>query len=159
MPWQPRREAATWSGAVFTPARVTLRREYDVGAELARTVYEFDPFGRLAKETRLMPDAVEAERTIEYDAAGRRKRVQEWGTSGSPGGFTDFTYEEFGRPETITAPDGTVTSFAYAGASRVDRTVSVQGAEAVPVRELYDRFGRLTGMERKRRPQNFSRQS
>jgi YD repeat-containing protein len=159
MPWQPRREAATWSGAVFTPARVTLRREYDVGAELARTVYEFDPFGRLAKETRLMPDAVEAERTIEYDAAGRRKRVQEWGTSGSPGGFTDFTYEEFGRPETITAPDGTVTSFAYAGASRVDRTVSVQGAGAVTVRELYDRFGRLTGMERKRRPQNFSRQS
>jgi hypothetical protein len=41
----------------------------------------------------------------------------------------------------------------------VDRTVSVQGAGAVTVRELYDRFGRLTGMERKRRPQNFSRQS
>jgi RHS repeat-associated protein len=140
------------AGPPFAPARVTVLTDDDGGTPWGERVYEYDGFGRLAREQRRMPDGALAERTIAYDEQGRRERVSEWGPSGDPGDETIFAYDEFSRPVTITAPDGTVTSFAYEGVSQIDRTVQVQldsdpTLEAVTTRETHDRFGRLRSVQ------------
>lgn len=140
---------ASWNGTTFTPATVTIEKISSGGALLAQSEVEFDDQGRLAAERRLMPDGTESERRHTYNARGWRLTSSEWSPGCSPPcGVTTFSsYDPFGRPGLITAPDQKTTSFAYSGVSRVERTVNIGGAGYVTTREQYDRFGRLHAVQ------------
>ncbi|MGB5342497.1 MAG: hypothetical protein WBP67_10445, partial [Thermoanaerobaculia bacterium] len=125
------------------PAKVTVTQTGWLGL-LAESEFEFDGFGRIATERRLMEGGLPAERATTYDEAGRKATLSEWGNLSSVTEFLD--YDEFDRPGRIKAPDNAEVSFAYQGVRVVDRTVEIAksaGATDVTTRETYDRQGRL----------------
>lgn len=114
--------------------------------------YRYDGFGRLIEEVQGMPAGVSSKRVIEYEAAtGLKKSVTELGqiTTQRPAlPKTQFEYDVLGRPTTITAPDGSTTTFAYQGNRLKTRTFSVatsiSGAEtSAQTTEHSDGFGNL----------------
>jgi RHS repeat-associated protein len=140
----------------WVPARVTMTR----GS--TQSDYQFDPFGRLWREKKLMPDGTTSVRETRIDAEGRQTAVSEleklvvpMDTPGAPphtdldftpSHWTSFAYDGFARPLQVDAPDGSRTVFSYGGVETVTRTVSVAAGEtesAVSTVETYDRQGRL----------------
>jgi RHS repeat-associated protein len=140
----------------WVPARVTMTR----GS--TQSDYQFDPFGRLWREKKLMPDSTTSVRETRIDAEGRQTAVSEleklvvpMDTPGAPphtdldftpSHWTSFAYDGFARPLQVDAPDGSRTVFSYGGVETVTRTVSVATGEtesAVSTVETYDRQGRL----------------
>jgi len=146
-----------------TPARVTALQRVNgskTGTILAGREYEFDPIGRLSKEKQLLsgqswPSGLPCttqcnQRVTSYDTMDRKASVSEWqGYNPATAYRTDYVFDLFGRPTTITPPDGTAhnITFAYNGVRQVDRTVKIAtapGAESpVTSSEEYDRQGRL----------------
>ena len=137
-------------------AKLQIRRR-DNGSQAATVMAEselrFDSFGRLAEELRRMPGAsVWASRETKYDAEGRRASISEWGTFAKKTTYSG--YDPFGRPTTITPPDGAAhaVTLTYKGIRQVERRTKVGTAAAEPggvleteslTTEVYDRQGRL----------------
>ena len=137
-------------------AKLQIRRR-DNGSQAATVMAEselrFDSFGRLAEELRRMPGAsVWASRETKYDAEGRRASISEWGNFAKKTTYSG--YDPFGRPTTITPPDGAAhaVTLTYKGIRQVERRTKVGTAAAEPggvleteslTTEVYDRQGRL----------------
>lgn len=125
------------------------------GASSHEKEWEFDPFGRLVLEKRLMPTTVRkwSGRKTAYDSAGRRESVSEEeemaGTPFVPQYKTLYgDYDAFGRVGTITSPDGKQVTFTYTGDRVTTRTFAVAMPgnaldTLVQVTEERDRSGRL----------------
>lgn len=125
------------------------------GTALTNSSYTFDAFGRIVKESTVLPSNVVSSRHITYDQLGRRKTVSEAGAlSGLP--VTTFDYDSLGRVQSITGPDGAVTSFAYTGIAKKDREAGIwMGGTSdtrVKTTEQYDGYGRLVAVVEKSGP-------
>jgi RHS repeat-associated protein len=143
---------------VYTPAsgpgvlaRVDIDRKNNAGTvALARSRVYFDALGRVWKEEQLMPSGAWSARETLYNGQGWKSSVSEQGTLSKKTIFGG--YDPFGRPGTITAPDGKQVALAYAGARSLTRTVQVgTGRDGfgnvvespAATTETYDRQGRL----------------
>jgi RHS repeat-associated protein len=120
--------------------------------------YQYDGLGRVWREKTLMPDNAWSVGETTYDAAGRvsataapeKLVVTTTEYNFVPSRWTTFDgHDPFGRPSTITTPDGKATTKSYAGVSSSTVTVLINGATGeapVTSREAYDRQGRLIAM-------------
>lgn len=130
-----------------TPAEVLATT--GSGTASTSSKYQFDSIGRIWREHRKMPDATWSARETLYDVLGRRKSVSEFaifGTSFNPSKTVYGSFDAFGRPGSITAPDGKETTFTYTGNRLTNRTQHVAtaaGEVAVTTAEEVDRAGRL----------------
>lgn len=154
-----------WVETVYTKAEVAFNVPYTMhqnrrangsktAAILDQTETLFDRFGRVWQERELMPAGVWATRETLYNNSGWTTSVSSW-QSGTPTRKTIFSgYDPFGRPGTITPPDGSGhnVTISYAGERSVTRTVKIGGSRDVngnivesgaATTELYDRQGRL----------------
>jgi YD repeat-containing protein len=120
------------------------------GTTRMEQTWEFDAFGRISIEKRLMPDSTLSGIKTTYDHAGRRKSVSEQetvsGAAFNPVNVTTFSgYDPFGRVGSVVAPDGKVTTFTYSGERLTTRTFTVAKPleTSVSVMEERDRAGRL----------------
>lgn len=146
-----------------SPARVEARRCASANTTtctpLTQEQFEYDSFGRLAKEKRLRADGTWAKRVTTYDAAGNKATVSELQADSTADGSLKKTifgdYDPFGRIGTITPPDGTGhnITFTYVGQRTQTRSAKI-GTGALDVNgnvpetsesvtEVYDRQGRL----------------
>jgi RHS repeat-associated protein len=113
-----------------------------------------DRLGRVYQEGRGLPGGGSSIRRTFYDAAGNRSQVSTFKDSAT-GSFlwTTFSgYDPFGRPASVSWPDGRTTSFSRAGDRTVETTqsiaLSLTGTETnVKRRETFDRQGRLFRVE------------
>lgn len=164
--WVP---AAGWHDYAYTRAQGGLPARVDIrqcsGADqvncspLTHHQVEYDALGRMTKERQLQFDGTFNKRLTRYDAMGQKSQVSELQSDATPDGSLKFTtyagYDPFGRPGTVTPPDGAghAVTFSYAGVSSTGRNVAVaagnpDAAGNVPevsvwVTEFYDRHGRL----------------
>jgi YD repeat-containing protein len=120
------------------------------GTARIEQTWEFDAFGRIAVEKKLMPDSTLSGIKTIYDHAGRRQSVSEQETVAgavfSPANITAYSgYDPFGRVGSVQTPDGKVTSFTYGGDRLTTRTFTVAKPieTSVSVTEERDRAGRL----------------
>ena len=155
-----------WFQNVYTnaagtnPARVNVYMFANgtTSGALGQEEYSFDPFGRLAKERQLLPSGSWNQHFRQYNALGLITSVSEWqpdGTSGSAIRQTSYQgYDPFGRPTTVTPPDGTThnITYAYVGIRQLTRTVNVGTSKDASnniieapstTTEIYDRQGHL----------------
>jgi YD repeat-containing protein len=131
----------------MVPARV----EALTGSGTARTEqkWEFDPFGRVSAEIRLMPPGIWSVRKTTYNHLGQRASISEWEneTGATYANKTTFSnFDPFGRVGLITTPDSKTTSFVYAGERVTTRSYEVAKPNAdanVSIEERRDRSGRL----------------
>ncbi|MEM7048667.1 MAG: RHS repeat-associated core domain-containing protein [Acidobacteriota bacterium] len=125
------------------------------GATLAQRHTFFDPWGRVWQDRELLPDGVWSEVETAYYPNGWKRSQSSRRTSdhGSSYPRTVYSgYDPFGRPRTLTLPDGNPIRFTYQGIRTLARTVEVatgtNGAETPSTTtETYDRYGRLTAVE------------
>ncbi|MFP3941909.1 MAG: hypothetical protein ACLF0P_16565, partial [Thermoanaerobaculia bacterium] len=148
---------STYANATSTsPARVVIRRQAPSGETLTRGEVELDGFGRVARELRSLPDGSRAERRTRTNSLGQVLDRGEWEPEGEPVEERSRTrfrgHDPFGRPGTVTLPDGQEIGITYRGES--SRTIRVPVAtdldpsgepvtENAQTLEVYDRFGRL----------------
>ncbi len=133
-----------------TPAQVDIVEEPNASGdntELSARRIQFDGFGRVIREETKRPNGTWVGSTTEYTPRGFTKRVSTTWT-GSPSTWTTTTYDQFGRPLTITPPDGAAhaVTLDYDGVRTVDRTVNIQtgnGETPQTTTEEYDRQRRL----------------
>lgn len=123
------------------------------GSAMAESSMNFDGLGRVATESRRLPGTSSwSSRDTKYNAQGLVASVSEWGDTSKK--TTYGSYDAFGRPGTITPPDGAghAVSYAYKGDREVKRTAKVAtdiGDLDVIIEsdstttETYDRQGRL----------------
>lgn len=122
---------------------------------LKQQKYEFDKLGRLVRQSHLNADGKWTASETSYDALGRKVWLSEpesTGTSAPTGPLTaalksTYTYDAFGRPKTLTAPDGATTTYTYIGEQYGDRTTAVATGTGTITSSTskynYDAFGRL----------------
>ena len=104
--------------------RVEIQRRDNAGAAvLAESKIEFDGLGRVARSFEKIPGPGFVSVNSKYDGAGNRISVSELGSPSKV--TTSDSFDPFGRPGRITAPDGHETTFGYAGVRQVDRTVTI----------------------------------
>jgi len=131
------------------PFKVTAQRASSSGTIQAIT--EFDGLGRVSREQQTLP-ATTTSRTTTYTGSGWIDKVSQWETN--PANQTTYTYDAFGRPLTITAPDTSVTTLQYSGVHTTTRTVNMGTARSgtavsqspTVTTETYDAQGRLTNV-------------
>jgi hypothetical protein len=116
--------------------------------------FDYDGLGRLVLQSRTLPRSTLSgvtrwtrQKTV-YDAMGRKTKVSEWEESSSPSHFTVSSgFDMFGRPSTITRPDGKTTAFGYQGVRQIARTSYIHTASGddtgATTTETYDLHGRL----------------
>jgi hypothetical protein len=116
--------------------------------------FDYDGLGRLVLQSRTLPRSTlggatrwTRQKTV-YDAMGRKTKVSEWEESSSPSHFTISSgFDMFGRPGTITRPDGKTTTFGYQGVRQIARTAYIHTASGndtgATTTETYDLHGRL----------------
>lgn len=137
-----------------TPAQAIVRRRINGnrdGSILTESRYTYDSLGRPFMEQQRLPGGTFNRRETAFDWAGRKayvtETVQDAGVTPTP--RTSYRYDGFGRPLTITPPDGPAhaETYSYAGVREKTRTRSIAttetGETAVESREEYDRQGRL----------------
>ena len=135
------------------PARVTIQRKSD-STVLVDSQVRFDPFGRVAEERRTMPGDTTSVRTTAWNSRGWIDQRSEWYKDGTAAPQTLFRqYDPFGRPGSITLPDGQKITIDYSGVRSRSVTASVWAVDPVTLvpslqdattTEVYDLFGRLT---------------
>lgn len=124
-------------------------------AALARHSQEVDGLGRPYREAKLRADNWWSIIDTRYDHAGRKSKVsssESYVSDSTPAAnWTTTTYDPYGRPVTITTPDGSVTLYSYTGVRLVSKNVNVATSASgntvsesyVGTNEEYDRQGRL----------------
>jgi RHS repeat-associated protein len=154
----------------FTPAKV-LQTTLSGTSGTVAAEYQYDALGRIWREKHRLPDTAGSPvwnvRETLRSAAGYvnsvsapEQLITPNATESNPAPTEyDFTpahqtsyggYDPLGRPSSITAPDGHVTTLAYKGSRSTTHTVSVatgrasavNGEESVASTELHDRQGR-----------------
>ena len=118
---------------------------------LARNSQEYDGLGRPYRQASLRADNWWSIADTRYDHAGRKAKVsslESYVSDSTPASnWTTTTYDPYGRPVVITAPDGTTTLYSYTGVRLVAKNASVatsaSGESYVGINEEYDRQGRL----------------
>jgi YD repeat-containing protein len=143
---------ASLSGATYTPARMESLEGGSV-----RAVETYDPFGRLTREKRLMPDGSWSMRAQSYTATGWLHWTS--GFESIPAGVseTNFNplhkttysqYDALGRAGQVSGPDGSVTTTAYAGRGmrEVVVTQKVSATQNRVSTQRYDHHGRLVAV-------------
>ncbi|MEF2967555.1 hypothetical protein V3851_17140, partial [Paenibacillus sp. M1] len=99
----------------------------------AKTTYEYDPFGRLTKQTDALGSI-----TNTYDSFDRLI-----GQTDAEGNKSTFTYDAYGR--ILTENDGTsTTTYTYNDAAR---TKTIKDGVGNQIRETYDILGRVIKTE------------
>ena len=144
---------ATGSSAL---AKLQIRRRNNgspTATIMAESSLDFDGFGRVAAESRRHPGtSVWSSRETKYNSQGQLASISEWGNFAKKTSYN--SYDPFGRPGTITPPDGTAhtVSFVYKGDREIARTAKVATAigdldvileSDAKTTEIYDRQGRL----------------
>ncbi len=149
---------ASGSGTSLTQPAAVVETTQSAVAGLLKREYQYDAFGRLWRQKRLMTDGHWSLAETLYDELGRRASLSEAASLQGqanelafvPPHKTSFLYERFGRPATVTRPDGTSTSTTYSGTRTSMRTYSIAagGASetAVGTRDEYDALGRLVAV-------------
>jgi RHS repeat-associated protein len=127
---------------------------------ITQNVYEFDGLGRLYREKQRRHDGNLSRRVTLRDEMGRPRRVSSWISDGGPGDEETISatvygsYDAFGRPLSVTLPDGKSLAYEYLGTRWVGTTRSINtwGTTATPTPGLeenvtswqaFDRQGRL----------------
>jgi YD repeat-containing protein len=152
----------TYTSAVSSgtaAAATAAASQSGAGATGARTSkFTFDGFGRVVREvTNGDVDGVLRGHDTQYDAAGRKSAETTMGVANDanipypPSTKTTSVYDFAGRPTEIKTPDNSITTFAYTGIRKVQRTVKVRtltntNADSTTV-ELHDALGRLTSVD------------
>ena len=116
-----------------------------LGTRWKRTT--IDGFGRVSKVEAGHETTTESVVETEYapcgcSPLGKVKRVSQPHAPGAAAKWTVYTYDGLGRTLTVTAPDGSVTTYAYAGAS-----VTVVDAAGKWKRSYTDALGNLVRVE------------
>ncbi|MDQ3800105.1 MAG: RHS repeat-associated core domain-containing protein [Acidobacteriota bacterium] len=133
-----------------------VRKWTDSGTILTQGKIIADPFGRTVEEHESVPDnnGALAFRKTEYNAMGWTTSISEWSAGTQKTIFSQF--DPFGRPGSVTKPDGKVINTDYKGESYVERRFNVGSSvdsfgnvseETAALKEYYDRFGRLIAVE------------
>lgn len=144
---------ATTSSALAKLEILRRGNEIFTGNAMAESFIDFDGFGRVTSESRRLPGTSSwSSRATKYNAQGLLLSVSEWGNSAKK--TTYGSYDAFGRPGTITPPDGAAhaVGFQYTGDREVKRTTKVATdigdldviieSDSITT-ETYDRQGRL----------------
>ena len=137
------------SGSSFAKVDVYRRPNNSTTGVLAREAYGYDGMGRATREYHLLPSGLWNQRFTTSNAMGWKTAVSETQRyQTSPMQQTRYeNFDAFGRPGTITAPDGHVVTMTYAGVRVTTRTVSIAtsvGSESdSTTTETNDRQGRL----------------
>jgi len=131
---------------------------------LTRSAFHFDYLGRLSGEFTKYTSSLWNQRLTTYNAQGWTTSASEWQPSGTSGGAIKATiysgFDPFGRPTTISPPDGSThnITLSYTGIRRTSRTVKIAttvGTESDAITtEEYDRQGRLAKLEEYSDPAN-----
>jgi YD repeat-containing protein len=129
------------------PFVVTAQRSSSSGT--IQSITEFDGFGRVSRETQTLP-ATTTSRITTYTGSSWINSVSQW--EAAPSHYTSYVYDAFGRPLTVTAPDGSLSTLHYSGARTTTRTVnmgttrngSVVSQTPTSTVEIYDAEGRLS---------------
>jgi YD repeat-containing protein len=143
---------AILSGGSLVPAAASISANSSQGRGTFGHIYQYDAFGRLWREKRLMPDDTWSVTETLYDALGRKKSVSEWSPMPVPEftavpNRTQFTYDALNRVTLKTAPDGSNTQFNYNGGVSMTRSEQYgAGNTSKSTTENYDRFGRLSSI-------------
>jgi RHS repeat-associated protein len=160
-PQAPPVNGGAWVNYAYTAASGTNPARANVYAypngttsgALAQEEYRYDGLGRLFKQRQLRASGAWNQKLYGYNGLGwmvSESEVQADGTSGSAVRNTVLSgFDAFGRPGTVTPPDGSahVITLTYAGARQVSRTVKVATSTSAETNavttEIYDRQGRL----------------
>lgn len=113
---------------------------------LASSGAEFDHRGLLHRDWIRRPSGADASRWYAHDAMGRRLWETVASHAASDNGLARTTYsghDAFGRPGSVTRPDGQSSSFSYTGITTVDEQVP----DLRRSRKHYDGFGNLIAIE------------
>lgn len=133
----------------------------DAEGVVATNTYEYDLLGRMRRSSSTLPNGNVAVVQTNYDALGRAGSTTEpvernaHPFSDVTGPSTSFTYDAFGRPTSVLAPDASRTTFDYTGVRRKVRQSTVEtvtGGKIAPVTELYDPEGRVAAVMEKSGP-------
>lgn len=145
-------DATGSADGTWTPAKVQAIATS--GTQSMNTLYFFDGLGRNMRTATLGPQNVWSATETKYDEGGHvasKSASESTGTNPPTGPLTaahktEYVSDVFGRPVTITTPDGKITSMAYNGVRLRSSTASVATAtleSAVTKTEEYDHSGRL----------------
>lgn len=118
------------------PAEMEVRQQSPGGNRLTTETTVFDGFGRPVSEHLNAPvgdgSTLETAVQIAYDAAGHevtrttRQRIDGSNTVDTDKSWRSSGFDAFGRPGTITAPDGQVETRSYQGDRVTTSTVAVR---------------------------------
>jgi hypothetical protein len=150
---------AQYETGLDTRAAVKVEQKDHATETIIRTKvrYEFDDLGRLTDEWQTMPAGTESQRRIVYDKLGRRHQVSELGNITV---VTTTTFDAFGRPTKVTAPDLSAVDFLYAGIGQRTQlskiATSTTAEQEISRSERYDAFGRLVRVVEKSGPTNLA---
>lgn len=139
----------TYNPYVSASSPANVQAKTGSGDLSVEQTWEFDLFGRISREKKLMPNNTWSVMKTFYDSTGNRSAVSEAETE-SIADYTKKTqyanYDAFGRVGTIITPDNKTTSITYAGERLTTRSYAVakpEGEVNVSVQEERDRAGRL----------------
>ena len=136
-----------FSASPYSPATVTTTMASGANV-LSQNIVELDEFGRLSLERNLLADGTYSDRQTTWDVEDRQITVSEWGDLSKKTTYSNF--DPFGRPKTVTPPDGAghKLDFDYHNGSRlitstIRRALDTGSETAVDRYEEYDSYGRL----------------
>lgn len=142
-------------GSNFVPMKVDALTTSTSGSLQAQFV--LDGLGRLIRQSHLGPGGNWSATETSYDGLGRKAWVSEpesTGTSAPSGALTaalktQYTYDAFGRPLTVTTPDNSQSTYAYTGIRNTAKTATIYTGSNTQSTTTYgyDAFGRLRTVE------------
>lgn len=142
---------AGWSGPTHSP--LLLVRSHKSGQTLQQTATVYDVLGRDVRQEILHPESgvLRIERRYGADGGLVFETTPQLTSGFSSSRGTATSYDLFGRPLTVTAADGLVTTFVYTGIQQVDETRAIgviDGSGGVTHRNAttttrFDRYGNV----------------
>lgn len=143
---------AVVSGTTLTPATVTATTSGNTTVLMQKS-YLYDALGRVERQRTAMTAGTAEVRSTFYPGSGWLASTSVPVDIGAPSNVnatTYTTYDSYGKPTKITAPDGTSTDFTRLGDHYLARTSKVRtatGDTQVTTVEVHDAFGRLVTVD------------